>query len=331
MTDDLIVTNGDSTADLLRAAGFQAEIVPWRDVLHEGPVPTLSLAHADDLEQLSSIRAAFLSDAFDQSPGKLIDGFRARDRALRRHDGYDEVTLWFEHDLYDQLQLLQILAFFHHERRSASPQLVQADDYLGMQTPDTIGRFEVLKAPVSIAQTSLAASLFSAFRRPTPADLAPFLEQDLSPLPHMQQALIRLFEELPSTADGLSRSQRHALLLIEQESYSPKRLFGAVQATEQAIFMGDWSFWRCLEELAFNTQPLLQGLPNRFHSSTSDKDKQRYLDAKLTLTDTGHAVLAGSADHALINSIDRWLGGTHIAGDRIWRWDNDAVRLAPPG
>ncbi|MGI9501958.1 MAG: DUF1835 domain-containing protein [Geminicoccaceae bacterium] len=327
---ELIITNGDSTVSLLRAAGFETEILPWRDVLHEGPVPETSVSHADDLEQLSAIRAAFLAEAFNEPLGTTVHGFEERDRLIRRHAGNSEVTLWFEHDLYDQLQLLQILAFFHREERSVPLQLVQADDYLGRQTPETIKRFEALKTPISTEQTALAAALFEAFGKPAPTDLFGFLDQDLSPLPHMRHALLRLFEELPSTRDGLSRTQQQALLLIESQGLPSKKLFGAVQASEDAVFMGDVSFFHCLDELAFNRSPLIQGLPAPFNMSRDDAERRHYLDADITLTDVGRAVLAGKADHAEINSIDRWLGGTHITGDGIWRWDRDAMKLVPP-
>ena len=35
---DLILTNGDSAGDVLAAAGKNGLILPWRDVLHEGPI-----------------------------------------------------------------------------------------------------------------------------------------------------------------------------------------------------------------------------------------------------------------------------------------------------
>ena len=35
----LIVTNGDSAAERLREAGIKGHIIPWRDMLHDGPVP----------------------------------------------------------------------------------------------------------------------------------------------------------------------------------------------------------------------------------------------------------------------------------------------------
>ena len=35
----LFITNGDFAAGRIAASGLTGEILPWRDVLHEGPVP----------------------------------------------------------------------------------------------------------------------------------------------------------------------------------------------------------------------------------------------------------------------------------------------------
>ncbi|MGI9487243.1 MAG: DUF1835 domain-containing protein [Geminicoccaceae bacterium] len=322
---ELIITNGDSAVDLMREAGIKADILPWRDVLHEGPVP-----ETECLEQLSAHRAPFLANIFGLSSSKEVSDFERRDRTLRRCADYDEITLWFEHDLYDQLQLLQLLDFFHQELGSLPVYLVQADDYLGLQTPDGINEFKALKTAVSGEQMALAALIFGVFRKPEPAELAGYLDRDLSPLPHMKAALERLFEDLPDSRNGLSRTQRQILTVIEREGQPPKQLFGAVQAMEEAVFMGDWSFWRCLEETAFNRSPLVNGLPCRFSASLADEERRRYLDADLSLTDAGRAVLRGEADHAKLNDVDRWLGGTHILSDMIWRWDPDANALIAP-
>ncbi|MEM8951680.1 MAG: hypothetical protein AAGC99_20385, partial [Pseudomonadota bacterium] len=148
--------------------------------------------------------------------------------------------------------------------------------------------------------------------------------------PHMKAALKRLFEDLPDSRSGLSRTQRQMISVIEQQGKPPKHLFGTVQAMEEAVFMGDLSFWRCLEEMAFNTSPLVKGLSEHFCLIKSDDARRAYLDAVITLTDNGRAVLAGEADHAEINNIDRWLGGTHITKGTIWRWNRDANALESP-
>ena len=98
------VTNGDITVDLLRRAGLARDALAWADVLHEGPVP----AGLDDAG-LRRVRAEFLAGADGLDPAAVLRRFSERDRALAAgRDG--EYVLWFEADLYDQLQIAQILA-----------------------------------------------------------------------------------------------------------------------------------------------------------------------------------------------------------------------------
>src|SRR4051812_7796127 len=98
----LHLTNGDSAAVPLRHTGVTGEVIAWRDVLHEGPTPG-----GLGLEAMSDVRARFLASWSDAEFADVRRQLGARDAALRaaRH-----VVLWFEHDLYDQLQLIQILA-----------------------------------------------------------------------------------------------------------------------------------------------------------------------------------------------------------------------------
>ena len=104
----LHITNGDAAVPVLRAAGVAGTILPWRDVLHEGPVPAV------DADELSAVRSRF--------PTERSDAFADRDRLLAEAE---ELVLWFEHDLYDQLQLAQVLAW-----SDAPASLVQAETYL---------------------------------------------------------------------------------------------------------------------------------------------------------------------------------------------------------
>jgi hypothetical protein len=45
--------------------------------------------------------------------------FRARDAALAGFGAHDEVVLWFEHDLYDQLQLAAAARLLRRPRSAA--------------------------------------------------------------------------------------------------------------------------------------------------------------------------------------------------------------------
>ncbi|MEK6209644.1 MAG: hypothetical protein AABM64_04590 [Pseudomonadota bacterium] len=47
----LHITNGDIAVERMRDGGLRGEYLPWRDALHEGPVPVTAT-----LEELSAIR-----------------------------------------------------------------------------------------------------------------------------------------------------------------------------------------------------------------------------------------------------------------------------------
>src|SRR5439155_12083557 len=97
----LHVTNGESAGNTLRQTALGGAVLPWQDVLHDGPVPAAPRA------ELLHIRAGFLSDCGWGSRRAILSSLERRDQqfieALRRGS---QVVLWFEHDLYDQLQLL---------------------------------------------------------------------------------------------------------------------------------------------------------------------------------------------------------------------------------
>jgi hypothetical protein len=95
------VTNGDSVVGTMQSAGHGGDFLPWRDVLHQGPVP-----HDLSPEELRRVRVRFLVESRRDWLAGGLAHFTARDRALV---GADDLILWFESDLYDQLQLIQFL------------------------------------------------------------------------------------------------------------------------------------------------------------------------------------------------------------------------------
>jgi hypothetical protein len=295
------VTNGDAAVEALRGAGIVGEHLPWRDVLHDGPVP------GDvDAAALRAVRARFIADAGWGSYDDVLADFARRDATLaawRR-----EVVLWFEHDLYDQLQLLQVLA-----TGVASPHatLAQATDYLTALSPAALRALRDARVPVGEATRALAARAWDAFRAAEPTALAMVARSDTSALPALGPALARLLEELPSATNGLSRCEQQALEAVRDGAATVADAFRATQRREAAVFRGDASFELMLHALAGCPTPLV------------DRDRDR-----LALTGAGRAVLAGDADHVALGGVDRWLGGVRLTGRTdVWRWDAAAGRV----
>lgn len=298
----LHVTNGESAGNTLRETSLGGAVLSWQDVLHEGPVPALPA------DELRVVRAHFLSEAGWGSERSLLDSFERRDRLVEHAlEARTQVVLWFEHDLYDQLQLLQVLAL----AGDTELELIQADDHLGPLRAHELEALWPLRRPVTEETRTTASEAWDAFRAPEPTALAALLERDTSALPHLAGALRRLLEELPATTDGLSRTERQLLEPLLDGPKRPHQLFLASQACEEDAFLGDAWAWRRLAELV----PLVEELP----PPPPPGDPREFAATPVALTQLGRDVLAGRADRVEAARIDRWLGGTRVDG--AWRWD----------
>jgi len=333
MLSHLHITNGDGAGDLLKASGLGGDVLPWRDTMFEGPFPA-----GLDLAATSALRASYLG-AVGLPKDVVRRDFEARDAKLRAASAYDAITLWFEHDLLDQLQLLQLLDWF----ADAGPDgmdlgLICIGDFagvdgfrgLGQLTPDQVASLAPRRAPVTADQLRLGREGWAAFRSPDPRAIERFLAQDLSPLPFMAAALRRHLEEFPAVTDGLGRTHRQLMQLIANGVTAPVPLFVENMARESVLFMGDWSTFRRLDELFRVQDPLLVCRPFgvfRWPPKIA-LPMAEFKEQKIELTDKGRAVLAGAGGGDPMRGFDYWLGGVHFAkGVAQWRWDAAAACL----
>ena len=224
----LHITNGDCAVEVLRKTGMQGDILPWRDVLHEGPVDS-SLP----LEDLSTQRIDFIAQAGWAPRAEVEKGFRERDARVRASARDDEVVLWFEHDLYDQLQLIQLLAWFaeHPHPRLA---LICEAEYLSEMKPARAADLFAQRKAITPKQLEEGAKAWRSLKREGAGSYPS--------LPFLDAALERLRQE----------PQRTEALIIEALAGGPldfAALFRATQAKDEPRFLGDTVFLKRLERL----------------------------------------------------------------------------------
>lgn len=302
----LHVTNGDSVLYLFRKAGITGLHVAWRDALNEGPVPAGLV-----LEEMSQVRARYLSARKMGNPIKIIHDFETRDAQLRKAATFQEVVLWFEHDLYDQLQILQILTALETlDLEPGRVALVQSDHYLGTMTVDEFSPLLARRRVATAAVFKSAARAWARVTSPATEDLYAGAQEDAIGLPYLRASLRRLCEEYPWRGDGLSRSQRQALQAVAHGQATSAELFRRASAREEAVFVGDSAFERIVEDLGDERAPLVEGEPGA-----------------LVPTALGRRVLAGDADWLDSLPIDRWVGGVHLEPGSVVRWDDDRARF----
>ncbi len=319
MPATLHITNGESVQ--LAEAGLGGEILCWDDILHEGPVPE-GLA----LDELSRLRAHFIASlAFGgyEEPS-ILKIFLQRNQKLAAFSSFQEIVLWFEGDLYDQLQLLQILDWFAGRALDGGRlSLISVDTYLGMLDPRHLADLFPARHEVTRDEIELAQRAWKAFRSPDPTALARLLDEDTSALPLLRGALRRHLEQFPSVANGLSRSEAQILEAAEDGRLNVAELFVEDQRREERIFAGDLVYFNYIRNLSECRAPLITLSP----SEASEETYVAFRKSLVRLTPAGRSVLAGQADHVRLNGLDRWLGGVHLRTDNFWRWDSRARRL----
>jgi len=326
----LNVTNGEAVAGLLRRGGVPGEMLPWTDLLHEGPVPG-----GLSLDELSRLRARFLSDSLGGSSFEQAQAaFTARNQALQGFKRHAEVTLWFAHHLHDQLQLLQILHWFaQRELGQVRLTMVCVDRCageerflgLGQLAAERLAGLDGGREPVRREQLDLAAQVWDSFCSDRPTALAQRVGEELSALPFLKAALLRHLEQFPWTRDGLCRTERQ---IAEALIKGPLRLADVFHVSqverEERPFMADRAFLLHLRAICGGRSNVVRFTDGAGPAPAgSVPENEAVWERSLQLTEIGRKILAGQADNVRLYGIDRWIGGVHLKGGHAaWRWDD---------
>lgn len=292
---------GDDLRAALAASGVTGDYLKWCDPLAEGPCP-----QGVEGDAWYALRARFITTRYGEIHAAAYGQLVEQDDGLAAARRYDEVVLWFEHDLFDQAILGRLLAW---AADAAPPNLtlVQGDRYIGRMSPAEVADAFAARRPVTRTEIELGVRFWDAWRDPSPDALA---ELATAPLPFLGDALKRHLEEFPDTEDGLALTERLILLAIADGARDRSAIFRGYSAQERAIWLGDLSVFAWLDDLATGGHPLVA------------RDALGW-----RLTPTGAAVLAGKIDALGLRPCDRWRGGVHLEGRPRWRWSRAAGRL----
>jgi hypothetical protein len=256
----LHVANGHCTTRLIEQARLPGRTQVWCDPLHEGPIADVP----DD--QFLRIRAADLASGLGQPLAEVEADLERWRAAVDADHSYGELVLWYEHDLFDQLNLIQLLTHIGRDRPTRRPvSLVSIDGYpghpnfkgLGELRPEDIATLFAERRRVTPEQFALAARAWDAFKSQQRNRIESLLLEDTSALPFLARALRRYLDEAPQEPGGLTRSERR---LLDHLSSGPLDIHTAWQRMhegETAFYITDTSFWSLLKGLAERTPALI--------------------------------------------------------------------------
>jgi uncharacterized protein DUF1835 len=312
------VCNGDSTADSLSLADLPGEIRVWADALNQGPV--LPLADAEYWQRRDEFwRSRGIRDA----DGKLAGYDRGVDEAA----GAGELILWFEHDLYDQLALIRLLARLARRGLPAQLTIVSIDRHpevpgflgLGQLKPEQLAELWPRRTTLSRDAIDEAITAWIAVTAPDPRAL-PFLAKRIKAMPFLAGSLERQLEEFPDPTSGLSRTERQVLAAIARGEATAAAIVQATQAIDPRYPITDSDLFWTLHVLG--RCGFIDGAPEGAATPAA------MTATRVTITAHGREVLAGAIDRVHEHGIDDWRGGVHLTGKGpVWRWDGAQRKL----
>ncbi|MFC5411889.1 DUF1835 domain-containing protein [Larkinella bovis] len=310
----LHVLNGDATAyafaesNLAGNAGTTAVAV-WREALSEGPVR----ADVSSLTEFWDIRRSWLQVYTDGQAPDYKQGVVQEFEKLIRTDAYDEIILWFEHDLFCQINLVFLLAQLA-ERPLGTTQIrqVSVDTFpempffkgLGQLTGAQLATLYVQAEELTRHELDLAARVWRAYASMDPLSVQDLLDEDFGRLRFLKNALILHLQRFPFTENNLNLIE-HLLTAILLEGPLPEdQLIGRFLSQDRVYGIGDLSVVEYIREL--------------------NGKLWTYSDEGLSLTETGADVMAG---RRTLNPVERWIGGFYQTEDSPYRWNREDEKL----
>jgi hypothetical protein len=297
------VVNGESTADSLSLADMPGDIRVWADALDQGPVLPVS----DD--EHYRIRGEFWASRVGGSAADHSQKLAEYDRGFDEAAGAEELILWFEYDLFDQLALIRLLARLARRGLPQTLTIVSIDRHpevpnflgFGELKPEQLAELWPRRTPLSRDAIDEAVTAWIAVTAADPRAL-PFLTRRIKALPFLGGALERQLEELPDPTSGMSRTERQLLAAIARGEPEPVK----------TLHSNDPRY------------PITDVVLAATKKTLADCG---FTDAS-GITALGRQALAGAIDRVHEHGIDEWRGGVHLSGrGPVWRWESRERRL----
>lgn len=240
----LHLLNGDATADVMKAARLDGEVAVWREMLCEGPTHV----------QVGTPEFWDIRNQFFQGIG--IDNYLVETTSQFEHiasfNAYQEVVLWFEYDLFCQINMVALLHYLgQHRQPETRISLVCVGTEKGYN--HLVGLAEIPakdyatllfnRKPLQTEHFEQATRVWQAYCGTDLAKLVPCMyEVDRQVFPYLPAAIKTHLQRFPSTANGLNEIEHKTMQLIAEGNKKP----GAVIRE-----LLEWQTWHGLGDLQY--------------------------------------------------------------------------------
>ncbi len=295
--ETLHVINGDGTAHPFQQSGLPGDVLVWREMLSEGWTPV-----ADDFPAFWQQRGDFLARQYGLDRQKYETNVVQEVNKLLNFSQYDEITLWFEFDLFCQVNLLYLLYFFSKQNLgNVRLTLVSPDSHpdllqfrgMGELNGAQLAALWPKRIALTPADLQIGGSVWKAYAAPSPETLKTCLaDDDFGPFRFLKKALQHHLSRFPAPETGLGSVERFWLQALQADP-----------SDDVAVMM---KFWNQHPDFGFSDVQLRRTLGELKTAGLVHENGQ------LSLTDLGEAVVTGRENYRNFAPCPRYLGGVEL-------------------
>ena len=232
---------------------LDGDIITWREMLCEGK--TLSTVGS---ESFWKTRFEFLNKNYKVSKSWFVEKTLKEYRSLCNHKQQDHIVLWFEYDLFCQVNMLAVISWLKTHRRHAQISLVCNGEQEGQDrlfalcelSEEQLRQLYDNRVELSQDDIEYADYVWQLYCSDNPMrleNLGDFGNYQFDYLEDAVQAHLRRF---PSLRNGLNSFENQVLSIAEEKELASKREFvGAVLREENPYGYGDTQISRMMGRL----------------------------------------------------------------------------------
>ena len=292
MSSQLHITNGDSFTQRLQELKLKGDIITWREMLCEGKTETNVGSEA-----FWKTRFEFLHKNYNVSKSWFIEKTLKEYRSLCNHKQQDEIILWFEYDLFCQINMLAVISWLKTHRRHARITLACSGDqeadgnYQGLSELSEEQIHKLFDKRVELSQDDIeyADYVWQLYCSDNPIRLENLTDFENYKFDYLENSIQVHLKRFPTISNGLNELENRVLRVVADEKPKSKKALMKSLLTNQGWYgFGDSQYERMLS----NLKPLFSSIsPARLNKTGKD-----ILDRKTSY-------------YSMIRDNDAYLGG----------------------
>lgn len=253
MADILHITNGDALTNYLKQLNFNGNIITWREMLCEGKTTT-------DVgsESFWRNRFAYLKSAYNITKERFVEFTLKEYRRLCNHKSEKEIVLWFDYDLFCQVNMIAVISWLKKNRGTKTISLVTSGNdnesskmyYLTELSEEKIKAVYNNRIKLTKDDIEYADYIWQLYCGDNPMQLQNAILQNKSQLKHLTPAIQAHLQRFPTVKNGLNEIENRILQSAQEHSFTSKEEFIAYLLKNQDFYgFGDVQFSKAIDDL----------------------------------------------------------------------------------